>query len=523
MTILVRLCVSAALALLASTQELQAFSRLVPAAANAPGQAGAYWKTEVRVFNPSAENSVRVQMQFLSKAFPEVPAPVRSIDLRPRRVHVFSDVVSELGETGGGAILFTSESPLVITSRTYNSAQEGAFGVGVPAVDPSSGLKRSVLTHLSGTARERTNVGFVNTGTRTARLALTLRDGLSGEVLGSLENSVGGSGFLQLNDVFSMVPVVAAPTAAGVLEIESSEPVIGFATLIENATGDASFFLAAEDSAAASSSDSWKAFFTVPKNRGWKWRIDAGARASGMGGGPSRVIVLPDGQYRLFYNGPGGLLSSTSSNGLDFVRDDGVRLPFGTDPAVIYLKAGGYRFLYSEGPQGSRVLKSAVSQDGLRFAQESGIRYRPAAQDAGFVEVPHTVKLADGRWRLYYVADWFGSGGSKNVNNTRSAVSSDEGLTWASDVGSELTGAQTVDPDVVHVEGGEFRLYYKKGNRFFGIASTDGTAFPQFSENSKEVLDAQDRFDPTVIVLPDGTIRMFFGTVGAIGSATATD
>lgn len=523
MTVLVRLCVTAALALLASTHELQAFSRLVPAAANAPGQAGAYWKTEVRVFNPSAESSVRVQMQFLSKVFPEIPAPVRSIDLRPRRVHVFSDVVSEMGETGGGAILFSSESPLVITSRTYNSSQEGAFGVGVPAVDPSSGLKRSVLTHLSSSARERTNVGFVNTGTRTARLALTLRDGQSGEVLGNLENSVGGSGFLQLNDVFSMVPVRGTPAAAGVLEIESSEPVIGFSTLIENATGDASFFLAAEDSASSSSGDSWKAFFTVPKNRGWTWKVDSGSRASGILGGPSRVIVLPDGRYRLYHNGTGGLLSSTSANGLDFVPDPGIRLGFGTDPAVIYLKEGGYRFLYSQGPQGNQVLKSALTQDGLTFVLESGERYRPAAQDAGFIQVPHAVKLADGRWRLYYVADWFGSGGSKNVNNTRSAVSSDEGLTWTSEVGSELTGAQTIDPDVVHVEGGEFRLYYKKGNRFFGIPSVDGSSFPQFTETSKEVLDAQDRVDPTVLVLPDGTIRMFFGTVGAIGSATATD
>lgn len=522
MSVLYRIGVTALLFAFVSCPDLQAISRLIPAAASAPGKEGAFWKTEVRVFNPDPESSVRVEMRFLGKAFPEAPAAARTLDVRPRRVLVLADAVAEIGESGGGAILFTSERPLVITSRTYDSARNGLYGVSVPAVDPASGAKRAVLTHISGTPGRRSNAGLVNTGTRTANVSLTLRDGQSGEPLGKQELSVGASGFLQINDVFREIGGGTASAEAGILEIESSEPVIAFSTLIENETADASFFLAAEETG-ASSADWWQKFFTVPQSRGWKWTVDPGSRASGIAGGPSRVIVLPDGRYRLFYNGPGALLSSTSTNGLDFVRDPGVRLPFGTDPAVIYLASGGYRFLYSEGPQGNQVLKSATSADGLTFTLESGERYRPAAQDAGFIQVPHAIKLADGRWRLYYVADWFGAGGSKNPNNTRSAISEDEGLTWRSEAGSELTGAQTVDPDVVHVQGGGFRLYYKKGNRFFGIDSADGASFPSFEQNSREVLDAQDRVDPTFLVLPDGTIRMFFGTVGAIGSATASD
>jgi hypothetical protein len=230
--------------------------------------------------------------------------------------------------------------------------------------------------------------------------------------------------------------------------------------------------------------------------------------------------VLPDGGYRLFYNGPGVLQSATSRDGVTFTADAGSRMR-GGDPAVIYLKGGGYRFLVGDGPQGQRVLRSFVSTDGLTFTQETGVRYQPAAQDAGFVEVPHAVKLADGRWRLYYVADWFGQGGSRNRNNTRSALSTDEGLTWTAEKGSELTAAETVDPDVVHLEDGTFRLYFKNGASFYAVDDADGTTFA--SGAPRAVLDARDRVDPTVLRFPDGTLRMYFGTINGMGSAVATD
>jgi hypothetical protein len=53
----------------------------------------------------------------------------------------------------------------------------------------------------------------------------------------------------------------------------------------------------------------------------------AGYETNGIGGG--RVIRLPDGRFRMYYGGNGDhgrLLSAVSADGLDFTREDGVRL-----------------------------------------------------------------------------------------------------------------------------------------------------------------------------------------------------
>jgi hypothetical protein len=69
---------------------------------------------------------------------------------------------------------------------------------------------------------------------------------------------------------------------------------------------------------------------------GWTFIGDPGERltytgtgyeANGIGGG--RVILLPDGRFRMYYGGDsdhGRLLSAVSTDGLNFTREDGVRL-----------------------------------------------------------------------------------------------------------------------------------------------------------------------------------------------------
>lgn len=69
---------------------------------------------------------------------------------------------------------------------------------------------------------------------------------------------------------------------------------------------------------------------------GWTFVGDPGERltysgtgyeTNGIGG--SRIILLPDGRFRMYYGGDsdhGRLLSAVSADGLDFAREDGVRL-----------------------------------------------------------------------------------------------------------------------------------------------------------------------------------------------------
>ena len=491
---------------------------VVPAAAHSSGAAGTLWTTELALFNPSPSASVRVSIRLLPRA--GEPGVEGFVDVPARRGTTLPDVVGSLGASGGGALRLSAEAPFVASSRTFNSGSPacGTFGLAVPAVPLSAAVTRGLLHGLSGA---RVNAGLVNDGDTAASATLRLLDAASGTVLGSSERIVEGRSSLQVDDVLrSLAP--AAPAAAQLaLEVSASSPLLAWATPIDGVSGDGAFLLAVPDEgAAASTAGWWESSFTLPAEAGWTFRVEDGLRFSGSAGVP-RVIALPDGRVRLYTPSQSGLRSATSVDGLTFLPDAGTRGPM-TDCAVVYLAAGGYRFLWPDGPNGNQTLRSATSSDGLTFVVEAGERFRPGTGDAGFVQVPHAIRLPDGRWRLSYVADWFGTGGAGPRNNTRTAISTDEGLTWTVE-NPAATGIDSVDPDVVKVDDGSYRLYYKHHEVFRAATSLDGFAYTASGEAGRVVLEATERFDPAVIRFPNGTIRVYFGTPGGVGSAIATD
>ncbi len=83
---------------------------------------------------------------------------------------------------------------------------------------------------------------------------------------------------------------------------------------------------------------------------GWSFMLEAGERLTytGVGNeingiGSCKVVVLPNGSFRMYYTGVGAdhgrTLSALSPNGLDFNREDGVRLdvlcPPETSPGIV--------------------------------------------------------------------------------------------------------------------------------------------------------------------------------------------
>ncbi len=487
----------------------------IPAAAHAAGAAGSLWTTEVALFNPSRTEERQIGILFQPRPGQTAPAEF-VVRLGPREAKTLADVVAALGTSGGGALRLRGDGPIVASSRTFNTGSPscGSFGTGVPAIPESAAVTAGVFPPLRAA---RINVGLVSVrpgGTARARISLRSENGTT--LLREAAVEVPALGSVQLDDVVSGLS--AEPV---VIEVSADVPVLAWATPIDGTSGDGTFLLATADEL---EDEGWEARFRIPVAQGLTWRVEDGFRATrtGFTYGVPRVVALPDGHVRLFAPAMDGMRSATSTDGLTFVDDPGTRGRM-SDVAVIYLESGGWRFLWSEGTQTSQFLKSAVSTDGLSFTMEPGERMRPGPQDAGLIQVPHAARLADGRWRLYYVADWQGAGGSVNRNNTRTALSTDEGLTWTLDAGSEATGRDTVDPDVVPLVGGGYRLYYKQGDAFRAADSTDGRIFPSSGTAGRQVLDARERYDPTIITFPDGTIRMYFGTPGGIGSAVATD
>ena len=171
------------------------------------------------------------------------------------------------------------------------------------------------------------------------------------------------------------------------------------------------------------------------------------------------IIARPEGGVRLFYTavGPGRpypqcqgyILSAVSDDGLDFVTEPGIRLA--PDPAVAHMSLrllapsivrladGGWR-MYVEArgtPDRPTVITSAVSDDLLRWRHEPGVRLVTPDGLGG----PRLVELPDGGCRLLACADDHGEAGrasGKRVGKHIVSAVSDDGLDFAFEPGERI-------------------------------------------------------------------------------------
>jgi len=201
-----------------------------------------------------------------------------------------------------------------------------------------------------------------------------------------------------------------------------------------------------------------------------------------IGGGNPWYCVdsyLADGQAENWKWEPGIRVNFGQSGDWDTTA---VRAPEG-----VLLKDGRIRVYYigwngASGPYASnrqpgerwRIL-SALSADGLEFVKEPGVRIDldPAA-DPPHGEVamakPLVVRLTDGRWRMYFAAPCVIDADAANSSSRRlllSAVSSD-GLAWRREPGVRLFSEEGAPasgwyPSLVRTTNGLLRLYYDSG------------------------------------------------------------
>ena len=195
------------------------------------------------------------------------------------------------------------------------------------------------------------------------------------------------------------------------------------------------------------------------------WRKEPDARLQGSRALDSSklqapcIVRIPNGGYRLFYTavGPakpfpacqGYILSAISEDGLVFRTEPGIRIA--PQPALPYMSlrliaptitscaAGLWRMYFeSRGPANQpTVICSAVSSDMLHWELEEGIRL----QNRSGIRSPRYLQLPDGRGRLYCISSDYGPGGIASGQrisaNVISAITSD-GLHFAFEPGSRL-------------------------------------------------------------------------------------
>jgi hypothetical protein len=213
----------------------------LPAAAHLAGQNGSSFRSDVRVYNGSSTQAT-VQATLLSAADNSSAVPV-SFVVPGNRVKAFDDLIADLFHlaSGGGAVRFVSDQPLVITSNLFSRAATGSgtFGQFIAAAPASDASLRQTIHHVRGDATHRINLGVVNTSNTAANLDIVVYDLDAGGVAGQAIARVGATGWVQYNDLVSQLLLESLPNSMVV--ITSDAPVLTYVSILDNVTNDPYF------------------------------------------------------------------------------------------------------------------------------------------------------------------------------------------------------------------------------------------------------------------------------------------
>ena len=190
-------------------------------------------------------------------------------------------------------------------------------------------------------------------------------------------------------------------------------------------------------------------------------RLGVEANAGGVIADPS-AVELSDGRIRLYIFAEGqGVRSAISNDGINFTDEPGIRVKEGDagQPRVLLTEDGRYRLFTTRGKE----IVSYLSDDGLDFSYEKKII---EASQLGLTSLssPAIIKLPNSGYRMY-VSDLPTPGGDVGGYKIVSAYS-DDMLNWTPDPGIRIgKGSEYLDysaehPSPVFNPDGSIRLYF---------------------------------------------------------------
>lgn len=253
------------------------------------------------------------------------------------------------------------------------------------------------------------------------------------------------------------------------------------------------------------------------------WTAEPGTRLPSTTS--TSTLRMPDGTYRTYY---AGISSASSVDGLTW-GNAAVVVPssqggFNRNPAVFRTSNNGYGLIYEQWANNTGRFYRATSADGVTFTiSPSTPVMDPGGSDNNFLSVPDIINIGGGTLRMYFVA-----GGAL----TDSATSTNDGLTWTREGRVTINGLSAanwvVDPDLVRLSNGSYRMYFATGpdgqsglnsKRIRSATSTDGRTFTlDPGVRVAPLASGDDIVDPDVIQLPDGRYRMYYGYSTAGGN-----
>lgn len=239
--------------LLATQLAASAFAKnmYVPVAGVTPGSNGTFWRTDVRIYNPSSAQGIDVTLHFLPQGMDGTNISGRVFHLGPRETLVLDNVVATLAPHlthAVGAIRIDSDTDqsydFIASSRTYTgtgiATRPGTYGQFVPALEAADATRSAAVLHIAARPEVRTNLGVMNPGLEPVTVKFTLM-GIDGQAfLGSLPLVVPPRSMQQwaMTDPLMFGGLYAA---YGTILMDATAPVFTWGSVIDNDSGDAIF------------------------------------------------------------------------------------------------------------------------------------------------------------------------------------------------------------------------------------------------------------------------------------------
>jgi len=294
----------------------------LPVASHAGGLDGSEWRSDAGILNPGA---VPANITVTLSASGSTRTTTTQVAAGSQAV--LTDVVSQLGYTGSGALEIASDRPVVVTSRTYNQSGSGTFGQDYASYDAATSLgagQSAWLPQLTENAAYRTNISLTNTGTATATVSVTLLEG-AGTVLTTYTATLSPGEWQQAVQPFrKLAGQTAMDGGYAKVAVTAGSGVIASASVIDNTTNDPTTMQMATGAGTAE----WLPVASHAGGlNGSEWRSDAGVLNPGAvaanvtltlhASGSTKTtttqvpsgsqVILTDVVSRLGYSGSGAL------------------------------------------------------------------------------------------------------------------------------------------------------------------------------------------------------------------------
>ena len=214
------------------------------------GSVGVF-RTDMRIFNPSSTKDIQVQAYLLAiGGVDNSGVQPKTITVPKRQQMVFDDVVTSLFQASGLAgIRLSSSDDFVATQRIYAGTSAGTLGQFVGGVDSASAKKNGVLIQLKSNGAFRTNIGMVNPNGAAANTTWRLYD--KNNALVGTPKTVSLPPYAVISPQ-ELKGYLGAPTGADLsdawLGYTSDQPIVAYASVVDNGTTDPTYIAAVEDS-----------------------------------------------------------------------------------------------------------------------------------------------------------------------------------------------------------------------------------------------------------------------------------